>query len=168
MSASACTFSSFFAFIGWYDVTGVQGWKGFAIYVLAAFAAQGLAVPGWTWNSGVRLAVAGLVAVSFLSFAMVVAFFLPPLFLVIPGLPIGFGCGWARRHVVLGSWGGVLGFNALILVGLNAIFHDAVDTAFFPAPGVISLAIYGALGGTVLGWFLADRESEGGTQSPEG
>jgi hypothetical protein len=157
MAASACTFSSFFAFVGWYDVSGASGWKGFAIFALTAFAGQGLAVPGWTWAAGSRLALAGLLAGAFLSLAVFIALAIPPLLLVIPGLPIGLACGWARHHVALGSWGGLLGFNAILVVGLTAVFHDSVDTMFFPAPGVASLALYGAFGGAVLGWFLAER-----------
>lgn len=53
--------SRFFAFVGWDDTTGGRGWKGFAIPVLTAFAGQGLGFPGWTWRTGLRLAIAGLV-----------------------------------------------------------------------------------------------------------
>ena len=42
VTAAACSFSGFFAFVGWYDSTGGRGWKGFAIPVLTAFAGQGL------------------------------------------------------------------------------------------------------------------------------
>jgi len=78
-----------------------------------------------------------------------------PLFLVIPGLPIGAAYGWACRGVDRGSWGGLIGFSPLLLIPLGNLFHDAAEASLFPAPGVPSLAIYGAVGGAIFGAFLS-------------
>jgi hypothetical protein len=159
MAAAACSFSGFFAFVGWYDTTGGRGWKGFAIPVLTAFAGQGLAFPGWTWRIGLRLAIAGLGVGAALSVLIVIAFVVPPLFVVIPGLPVGAAYGWACHRVDRGLWGGLIGFSPLLLIPLGNLFHDAADASLFPAPGVPSLAIYGAVGGAILGAFLSTGPS---------
>ncbi len=124
-----------------------------------AFAGQGLAFPGWTWRTGLRLAIAGLGVGAALSVLIVIAFVVPPLFLVIPGLPIGAAYGWACHRVDRGLWGGLVGFSPLLLIPLGNLFDDAAEASVFPAPGVPSLAVYGAVGGAILGALLSTSPS---------
>src|SRR5438093_4533019 len=96
--AASCSFGAFFAFVGWYDVTGGSGWKGWAIPVLAFAAGQGLGFPGWTLRKGIRLALAGaevvletylMVLVVGTYLMLLAAYVAWPLLLFLPGLPIG-------------------------------------------------------------------------------
>jgi hypothetical protein len=152
--AAAVSFGAFFAFIGWYDVTGGRGWKGFAVPALTLLAGQGLGFPHWTWRKGLRLALAGVAAMG--GYLLLFVLFIVPA-LVLGGLPIGTAYGWACDRPTAGAVAGTLAFNALVLAGCVVVFQDMPADALWPVPGVGSFATFGIIGGGVLGWVLGPR-----------
>jgi hypothetical protein len=155
--AAACSFGAFFAFVGWYDFTGRSGWKGWAIPVLALAAGQGLGFPRWTPRRGIRLALAGAEAVVLIELLMLLAYAAWPVLLLLPGLPIGFAFGHAQGRMVSGGIAGFVGFNLLSIAVLAIYFQDLAPDSMFPAPGVVSLGIWGAGGGALLAFALTRR-----------
>lgn len=155
VAAAAVSFGAFFAFVGWYDETGGRGWRGYAIPLFALAAGQGLGFPNWTWRKGVQLALAGALAVILFTVSLYPAFLIPPLlFLAWPGVPIGFAFGALMRRAGSGTLAGLLAFNPVSIFVLAKALDDLAPDAMFPAPGIRSFSIWGAIGGGLLALAL--------------